>query len=683
MRSEQSPAPARNRVDAMSLPAWLLLASALLAGAVVLDVVARRVRLPLTVVLAAGGFLAAWVGGSLGVVSPLRGERFEEVVVFVFLPLLVMEAALGLSTRDFVANLGPILVLAIAALTVSAALVGAALRLGLGIPLPAALLFGALISATDPVAVVAIFRELGVPRRLLTLVEGESLLNDGVAIVLFTILLAATLGGQVSVTASLTDFVRVFFGGAAIGAVLGFAAAAALPWLGRLPAAALSLAAAYGGFVLADDVLGFSGVMATVTTGLVLGGLAPSRASAEVRATWHELWETLAHVANALLFLLIGLAIDPALIAANLGAIALAAVIVLLARAVAVIPLVSALERFAGIPPVGQRNEAVLVWGGLRGGVALALALALPEELPQREQFVAMTGGVVLITLLLNATTISTLVRRLGLDAPTRGDQFLAGSARLTGVATARTRLADLGLDDPAVSAELDRAERAARAELARIKLTADEERDVVTRRGLFVERATYQHLSDAGLLPPPTTRALLHEVDGQIEQATLNRTGLSDLQRSRPRFEQVALRLTSWLPAPFGADPAELAYAEASARRLAARRTGEALSLWEHLPNVDPAAIEAAKAVFAQWEDDAIASLGRLYPGTDPEAEGLRHQQAAALGRVAAADALNELADVGLLPERLARDAAAAVNVEMDNGDLNPKGDTPPSPTR
>lgn len=652
----------------MSLPEWLLLASALLASAVVLDGLAQRVHLPVTVLLAVGGFLVGWLGASFGVESPLHGELFEQVVVFVFLPLLVMEAALGLSTRDFVANLGPILVLAIVALAGSAALVGLVLRLGLGIPLAAALLFGALISATDPVAVVAVFRALGVPRRLLTLVEGESLLNDGVAIVLFTILVAAALGSEVSVASGIIDFAQVFGGGVVIGAALGFAAAFALPWLDRLSAAALSLAVAYGGFVLADDVLGFSGVMATVTAGLVLGGLAPSRASAEVRATWHELWEALGHVANALLFLLIGLAIDPTLVANNLGAILLAITAVLVARAVAVIPLVSALERVAGIPRVGWRNQAVLVWGGLRGGVALALALALPEELPQRELFVAMTGGVVLATLLLNASTISVLVRRLGLNDPTRADQFLAGGARLAAIATARERLTELGLDDPIVGAELDAAERAARSELSQIELTADEERDVVTRRGLFVERDTYQHLSDVGLLPPSTTRALLHEVDGQIEQATLTRTALPDLRRERPRLEQLAQRLIGWLPAPLGADPDELAYAEATARRIAARRTSEALTLFEQLPNINPAAIEGANAIFTRWERDAIASLDQLFPEADPDATELRRRQAAAIGRFTATDALNELAAVGLLPERVAQRAADAVAADIDD---------------
>ncbi len=650
----------------MSLPEWVLQASVLLAAAVLLGVFARRVRLQLTVVLAVVGFLAGWLGEPLGIESPLRGEEFEEVLIFLFLPVLIFAAALGISTRAFFRNLGPILVLAIVAFLVSAVLVGGALSLGLSIPLTAALLFGALISATDPVAVVAIFRQLGVPERLLTIVEGESMLNDGVAIVLFNILLAVALGGQASVVGGLIEFFFVFFGGAAIGAAVGFVAALVLPWLDRLAAAALSVAVAYGGFVLADDVLGFSGVMATVASGLVLGGLAPSRASAEVREAWDELWESLDYVANALLFLLIGLAIDPELIVENIGAIALAVVVVLVTRAVAVVPLVSALERFAGIPPVGRRNEAILIWGGLRGGVALALALALPEALPQRETFIAMTGGVVLATLLLNATTISWLVHRLGLDEPSRSERFLAGVARLSGIEAARERLEDLGLDDPTISSQLDAAEGSTREELERIELDKEEQLRVVTRRGLFVERESYQRLSDAGLLPPSATRTLLHEADDQIEEAGLGRPSEEILRRrERPRVDWLAQRLTGWLPEPAGEDPTEVAYAEASARRLAARRTGEALELFERLPGIEPSVIEEVKGMFARWEQEAIASLEELDRRVGQGGRELRRHQAEALSRVAATDALRELAEVGLLPEVIVSRAAEAVAAE------------------
>ncbi|ADI15260.1 cation:proton antiporter [Truepera radiovictrix] len=645
----------------MDLSEWLLVVSGLLALAVLLGALAERVRLPVTAVLTVVGVAASWLGGQFGVASPLQGEVFEEVVVFLFLPVLVFEAAYGLSTRAFVRNLAPILVLAIPAVLVAALFVGFALFWVLGVPLSAALLFGALICATDPVAVVAIFRELGVPSRLLTLVEGESLLNDGVAIVLFSILLAAALGDEVSALAGVWEFVSVFLGGAAIGTAVGLAAALALPWLEHLPAAALSVAVAYGGFVLADAVLGFSGVMATVAAGLVLSALAPSRASERVRASWRELWEALGYVANALLFLLIGLAIDPLLFGEHLGAVTLAVAVVLAARVAAVVPLVSVVERLAGVPPVGFRNEAVLIWGGLRGGVALALAL--PEELPQRELFVAMTGGVVLATLLLNATTVRTLVHRLGLDRPTRADRFLADGARLSGVRAAQRQLEALGLDEPAVVAALRAAEEAVRRELARIDLSADEELEVLTRRGLFVERDTYQRLSDAGLLPPSATRALLHEVDDQIEALGVGRVTLEGLyERPRPRLDRLWERLSGLLPSPLGDDPTELAYAEAAARRLAARRTVEALELFERLPNVRAETLERAQRTFVRWEEAAVAALDELDGRAAHDLMGVHRRQAEALCRVAAEDALRELADVGLLPAALAERTAEEV---------------------
>ncbi len=652
----------------MGLPEWLLVISGLLALAVLLGSVAERVRLPVTVVLALVGFAASWVSGNLGVGSPLQGEVFEEVVVFLFLPVLIFEAAYGLSTRAFFRNLGPILVLAIPAVLVAALFVGLALTWLLGIPLSAALVFGALISATDPVAVVAIFRELGVPNRLLTLVEGESLLNDGVAIVLFTILLSAALGGEVSLAGGVLEFFSVFGGGALVGAGVGFVAALALPWLGRLAATALSVAVAYGGFLLADEIFGFSGVMATVASGLVLSGFAPSRAGAAVRKVWEAFWEALGYIANGLLFLLIGLAIDPALIVANFGTILLTTVIVLLARAVAVIPLMSALERLSGIPPVGIRNEAVLIWGGLRGGVALALALALPEELAQRELFITMTGGVVMATLLLNATTIGLLVHRLKLDEPSRTEAFLAGGARLSGVRAARERLGELGLENPVVSSSLESAEQDARSALGQLELTTAEEVEVVTRRGLFVERETYQQLSDAGLLPPASARALLREVDDMIEDVSTGRASLDTLYtRETPLFERFVRKLTVWLPQPLGEDPAELAYAEATARRLAARRTLEALELFEHLPNLRPEALSRAERTFVDWEEEAVAALGELGSGAERNTGELHKRQAEALSRVAATEALGELTEVGLLPPVVAQRAAAAVVSRID----------------
>ena len=344
------------------IPRALLEVSILLGGAVLVAMVTRRIHIPLTVVLAVAGLLASELGPDLAVAGLLTGEGFKELLVDIFLPILIFEAALGLSTREFMRNLLAIVVLASVALVISAALVGAALTLALGVPLLAALLFGALISATDPVAVVAVFRELGVPKRLLTLVQGESLLNDGVAIVLYKILLVGAVTGVLSVGKGIAEFAIVIVGGLLTGSVIGVVAVMLLRGLDRLPAAALSIAVAYGSFVFAESVLHASGVMAAVAAGITIGGLMKSRAQQPVRELLRDLWDALGYIANALLFLFIGLALDFELLRENLAAIGVAIAAVLVSRPLVVFPLVTMLEKCAHIPRVDNRNSAVIVW---------------------------------------------------------------------------------------------------------------------------------------------------------------------------------------------------------------------------------------------------------------------------------------------------------------------------------
>ena len=346
---------------------------------------------------------------------------------------------------------------------------------------------------------------------------------------------------------------------------------------------------------------------------------------------------------------------------------ALAIVVVLLARAAAVLPIVSALQRLARIPPVGWRNESVLIWGGLRGGVALALALSLPESLAVRETFIAMTGGVVLATLLLNATTISWLVHRLGLDRPSRSDEFLAGVARLAGMGAARRRLDELGLQEPEILSRIRKAENSVSEGLHRIELTGEEERRLVMRRGLFAERESYQRLSDTGLLPPAAARALLHEVDDQIEDSGLEPDSMEvPERRTRSRFDRVVGWLENRLPKSPGESVESLTYAETSARRLATRRVGEELESFARLPNVRPSAVEKAREIFGRWEEEAVASLSRLDREKRMDEQEFHRRQAEALSRVAALDALRELTEAGLLSESLVSRTSEAVAAEI-----------------
>jgi len=651
-----------------ALPVALLQVSLMLAAAVLVGLVTQRVHIPLTVVLAVFGLIVVQLQPNLAVAQMVQGEGLKELLVNLFLPILIFEAALGLSTREFMRNLVSITALASVALVISAAVVGVALHYLLGFPVLVALLFGVLISATDPVAVVAVFREVGVPKRLLTIVEGESMLNDGVAIVLYYVILGGALGESLSVTDGSLEFLWVVAGGVAIGGVIGTVAVVLMPLLHRLPAAAMSVAVAYGSFVFAEGLLGVSGVMATVAAGVAVGGMLESRAESPVRDLLHELWDALGFIANALLFLFIGLALDFDLIRENLAAIGVAILAVLIARPLAVVPLVALLERTKVIPEVGQRNSAVIVWGGLRGGVALALALALPPTLAERDQIIAMTGGVVLATLLVNATTISMVVHALGLDKPSKSDAYLSALARLRAVQHSRERLAELGFSDRLVDAHLSVAEADATDQLERANLSAEEAAEVFLLRGLSIERETYQGMSDAGLLPPIATRTLLEEIDTEIEELEMGGLRVDAARRAHlPWYGRLHRWVLGKTPEPLGEDLTKVAYIEVSARRLAARKAAGELELFKQLPGLQPEHVEQAQQTFRHWEEAAGSRLEQLDLDEEVDRQMLNRRQAKALSRIAVADVLNEMVAAGVLSRKIADQAHDRVSTEVD----------------
>jgi monovalent cation:H+ antiporter, CPA1 family len=382
----------------------------------------------------------------------------------------------------------------------------------------------------------------------------------------------------------------------------------------------------------------------------------------------HELWDAFGYIANALLFLFIGLALDFELLRENVAAIAVGIVAVLVSRPLAVVPLVTMLEKWAHIPKVGNRNAAVVVWGGLRGGVALALALALPEELPQREQFIAMCGGVVLATLLLNATTIPLVVHMLGLDKPSRSDEYLNALSRLLAVRESRDRLRELNFEDPVVAVHLEVAATDAEDLLTRSNLDAAEQKSVLTLRGLHIERETYQSLSDAGLLPPIATRTLMEEIDAEIEEEEAGGVRVDAARRAAlPWYGRLHRWLLSRLPQPLGEDLAEVAYIEVSARRLAARKAVEELELFKTLPNVDEHNVDDAKRTFAHWEESAGKRLEQL--GTDAPVDRtiMHRRQAKALTRITVVETLNKLVSAGVISQAVADAAATRVCGEVD----------------
>lgn len=393
----------------------------LLGVAILVAIVARRLRLPYTV-----GLVLAGIG--------LAAAQFKTDAVlthdFIFdliLPPLLFEATLSLSWRDIVRDWPPILALSTIGVALSAALFALGLIAVLDWPLAPALVFGVLIAATDPIAVIAMFRDAGVKGRLALLIESESLVNDGVAAVLFALALAwvqANRDGAAAQTAFALTLLGVVGGGVAVGLVAG---AAAIVIAGRtndpLVETALTAVAAYGSF-LAAERFHMSGVLACVAAGVLMGNLGILRHEAQAfslsaggRQFVVAFWDFAAFIANSFVFLMMGLSIG-AMPFATLGAFALGVAIALslLARALAVYPLCWLFARTRWAVSPGQRH--MLWWGGLRGALALALALALPQTLPFRAEIQIAAFGVVAFSVVVQGLTMPMIMRWLGAASP-------------------------------------------------------------------------------------------------------------------------------------------------------------------------------------------------------------------------------------------------------------------------
>jgi CPA1 family monovalent cation:H+ antiporter len=411
---------------------------------------AGRIKLPHSVFLAICGCLLAYASHVLQWAPPVIGDflsiinTFEissETFLIVFLPILLFETALSMNVRRLMDDIGPILMMAIVAVVVSTLLVGFVLTKFSGMELAACLLLGAIVSTTDPAAVVSIFREVGAPKRLTTLVEGESLLNDAAAIALYSVLLGIlSKDANWALGLVMQDFLKLFIGGAAAGFIIGRLACASFSWLRGWPAAEISLtvAVAYLSFFISEHYLHVSGVVATVVAGLVVGSTGRTRMSTTTFETLSHSWHQFGFWANSLIFLFAAMLIPKMMqniTWSHAFQILLVFLSTLLARAVVVFGLVPLLS-FAGFGArVGKRFKAVIWWGGLRGAVSLALALAVTERasLPTdvREFIAIVVTGFVLATLFINGLTLQPLIRMLRLNQLSKKELALRDQAVL------------------------------------------------------------------------------------------------------------------------------------------------------------------------------------------------------------------------------------------------------------
>lgn len=384
--------------------------------ATLIAIVTRHLRVPYTAALLV-------VGVALGAVHVVALPHLTKDLLFtVFLPGLIFEAAYGLRVSELRTSAATIGVLAVPGVVLTIAITaGLLVAASQAVPAlghigwQAALVFGTVVAATDPVAVTSLLREVNAPRRLRVLLEGESLLNDGTSIVAFTLLIAYIAGSTTSPLTLVADFLRMTLGGALLGVAIGWGVSHVRHRVGDVAIEiTLTTIAAYGSFVLAEW-LGCSGVIATVAAGVTCGHAARQfKMTDSMHAAVDGYWEWMAFALNSAVFVLLGAEVSLSALWAAWPLIAGGAVAVLVARAIVVVASAFSTQRHEHIPRAWQ---GVMTWGGLKGALSLVLALALPADLADRDTIISMTAGTVVISLLVQAVSMPLMLRRLKVAA--------------------------------------------------------------------------------------------------------------------------------------------------------------------------------------------------------------------------------------------------------------------------
>ncbi|HEV8390408.1 MAG TPA: cation:proton antiporter [Dongiaceae bacterium] len=449
----------------------------LLALTSLLPALAQRLRLPYSVLLAlAGSALGLLVAARDAMPEGFMGTDFltalasfhisSEAFLVIFLPTLLFETALAIDVRRMLNDLAPILLMAVIAVVICMVVVGVTLASITSYGLIACLTLGAIIATTDPAAVVGVFREIGAPQRLTMLVEGESLLNDAAAIALFSMLAGMLLAGQEAAWGGVAvDFLVKFLGGAAVGGAMGLAVCYLFPLLKGFTTAEITLtvALAYLSFFVGEHYFHVSGVVACVAAGLVVGSLGRTRMSPRTHEQMEGAWGQLGFWANSLIFLLAAMLVPEIMQRtswAEFGIIVMVYVAALIARVIVVGGLLPLLTAVGIAERVSNRIKGVVVWGGLRGAISLALALAVVENPeasgPLRDFIATSVTGYVLMTLFINGTTLRLLIHWLKLDRLSVLDRGLRDRALSLAIEEIDQEVRAIGRREGLASAAID-----------------------------------------------------------------------------------------------------------------------------------------------------------------------------------------------------------------------------------
>jgi CPA1 family monovalent cation:H+ antiporter len=508
-----------------------------------LNVLARRIAVPYPIVLVLGGLAIGLAPGIPEIVMP------PELVLLVFLPPLLYAAAFFSDLHALRRDLRPISTLAIGLVLVTTLVVAVLAHEVLGLSWALAFALGAIVSPTDPVAATTIMQRLGAPRRIVNVIEGESLVNDASALVLYRVAVAAAIGEGFSLLDASLEFVGAAIGGIAIGLAVGVVVA----WIRRRiddppTEITISLFTGYAAYLPADE-LGLSGVLAAVTSGVYLGWRAPQLASARTRLQSFATWEMLVFLLNATLFILIGAQL-PVVIdgiegqsageLAGFAALVCGVVVAVRFAWLFTVPyLTRALDRR---PPqrqrrLGSRERVVMAWSGLRGAVSLAAALALPLEvdagqpLPDRELIIFVTFAVILVTVVGQGLTLPALIERLGVREDGAEEEEEETEARLAAARAALSALDELAMEEWTNDDTVDRVRalyefrhRRFSARAGELEDDGIEPRSIAYQRvmqALFdAQRKAVVEMQNSGSISTEVMRRIEHELD--LEESRL-----------------------------------------------------------------------------------------------------------------------------------------------------------------
>ena len=508
----------------------------LLVSVAILGAAARAVNIPYPIVLVVGGLALGFVPGLPDI------ELEPELVLVIFLPPLLYSAAFFANLHDLRTNLRPIALQAVVLVLLTMCAVAVVVKaLVPDMPWAAAFTLGAIVAPTDPVAATAIMRRMAVPRRIVSVVEGESLINDGTALVAYRTAIAAV-GGTFSAWEAGVDFVVSAAGGVAVGLAAGWVIVQIRRRIDDIPVEiTISLLSGFAGYVPAE-ALDVSGVLAAVTTGIVLGWQAPNISSASMRLQGYAVWEILTFLLNALLFVLIGLQLPmildglsgqpPGQLLLWCVAVSLVVIVTRLIWSQTAVFVIRALDRRESQRERRStwQSRMIISWCGMRGSVSLAAALALGSDFPERNLILLLTFAVIFSTLVLQGLTLPALIRALGVtDDGADAQEELLG--RRAAAAVAIGRLDELAGEEWTYDETIERMRRMYEYRTRRFAAQAGEIDDgdgiehrsrkyqKAVRAVLDAQRAELVRLRNAGEISNEVMHRLERELDLEDER--------------------------------------------------------------------------------------------------------------------------------------------------------------------